>query len=121
MSIMKSLRDTTASLAFDRALQAVRDRQLQSVLDGTPMSEEALHEAEREAALGVARHFYNDDTALAMGIASRRGERDHRADYAARANVAADQAALFTHRAMCAVPVVGDPEFLLPVTRSAAP
>ena len=109
MSIMSSLRDTTASIAFDRALQGVRDRQIDSLLDGRPMSDDALREAERQAALAVARRFYNDETALAMGLATRAGERDHKQDYARRMQATADQATLFTHHLICALPVVGDP------------
>jgi hypothetical protein len=47
---------------------------------------------------------------MAMGIASRPGERDHRKDYASRPTAAADMALLATHRLICAVPIVGDPE-----------
>jgi hypothetical protein len=114
MSIMSSLRDTAASLAFDRALQGVRDLQIQRLLDGRPMGGDELREAEKSAVLGVARHFYNDDTALAMGLAAQAGERDHKRDYAGRAQAPADQATLFTHRLICALPVVGDPANALP-------
>ena len=110
MSIMSGLRDTVAALSFDRRLQEVRDQQLQRVLDGRPMTDDELREAEREAALQVARLMYSDDTALAMGIATQRGERDHRKDYAARSSTQADVAALVTHQVICALPVVGDPE-----------
>lgn len=109
MSMMTNLRDITASIMFGRELQAVRDAQLQQMLDGQPMSDEQLRAAEQEAVLRVARQLYSDKTALAMGFAKAPGERDHKRDYAARTNANADAAALFTHRVICELPVVGDP------------
>ena len=109
MSLMSGLRDTIATLAFDRQLQAVRERQIAGVLDGVPLSEDALREAERQAALTVARQMYNDDVALAMGIAVKPGERDHRKDYAARSSAQGDVSVLAAHRIICGLPIVGDP------------
>ena len=113
MSLMSSLRDTAAALAFDRALQGVRHLQIQRLLDGRPLGEAALRAAETEAALGVARTLYSDDTVIAMGIAAQSGERNHKRDYAARTNAGSDIATLFTHRCICAIPVVGDPAHAL--------
>lgn len=110
MSIMSSARDTVSTLAFEQALRLVRDRQLERMRDGRPMTDDELRRAERDAALGTARLMYSDDTVMAMGIASRPGERDHRSDYASRTTAAADMALLATHRLICAVPIVGDPE-----------
>lgn len=110
MSIMSSARDTLSTLLFEQALRQVRDMQLERMRDGRPMSDDELRAAERDAALHAARHSYSDDTAMAMGIASRPGERDHRKDYASRPTAAADMALLATHRLICAVPIVGDPE-----------
>ncbi|RZI94221.1 MAG: hypothetical protein EOP78_09430 [Variovorax sp.] len=110
MSIMSGARDTLATLVFEQALRQVRDRQLERVRERRPMTEAELHAAERDAALSAARHVYRDETAMAMGIASLPGERDHRKDYASRTTAAADMALLATHRLICAVPIVGDPE-----------
>ncbi|AMM25108.1 hypothetical protein [Variovorax sp. PAMC 28711] len=114
MSIMSGARDTLSTLVFEQALRQVRDRQLERMRDGRPMNDAELRAAEREAALAAARHVYGDDTAMAMGIASQAGERDHRKDYASRTTAAADMALLATHRLICAVPIVGDPEHAVP-------
>lgn len=109
MSLMSGLRDTIATIAFDRHLQAVRERQIVGMLDGAPLSDDALREAEKQAALTVARQMYNDETALAMGIAGQAGERDHRKDYAARSSAQGDVSVLVAHRILCGLPIVGDP------------
>jgi hypothetical protein len=109
MSLMSGLRDTIATIAFDRRLQTVRERQIAGVLDGAPLSDDALREAEKDAALAVARQMYNDDAALAMGIAEQAGERDHRKDYGARSSAQGDVSVLTAHRIICGLPIVGDP------------
>lgn len=114
MSILSGARDVLSLLAFERALGRVRDQQLQRMLDGRPMSDDELRQAEREAALATARQLYADDTALAMGLARAPGERDHRRDYAARSSAPAEVAALSSHHALCRLPIVGDPSLVSP-------
>ena len=43
-------------------------------------------------------------------MAAHAGARDHRKDYAARTTASADMAVLATHRQICRIPIVGDPE-----------
>jgi hypothetical protein len=110
MSIMSGMRDTLASLSFERALREVRDLQIQRMLDGRPLTAQELQALERDAALQAARQMYCDETALAWGMAEQAGQRDHRKDYASRSTASADMAVLATHRQICRIPIVGDPE-----------
>ena len=110
MSIMSGMRDTLSNLSFERALREVRDLQIQRMLEGRPLGAQELQDLERNAALQAARQMYCDDTVLAWGIAQQAGERDHRKDYAARTTASADMAVLATHRQICRIPIVGDPE-----------
>ncbi len=110
MSIMSGMRDTLANLSFERALREVRDLQIQRMLDGRPLSQQELQALERDAALKAARQMYCDETVLAWGIAQNAGQRDHRKDYASRSTASADMAVLATHRWICRIAIVGDPE-----------
>jgi hypothetical protein len=110
MSILSGMRDTLSHLAFERALRELRDLQIQRMLDGRPLDAQALQDLERDAALHTARQMYCDTTVLAWGMAAHAGARDHRKDYAARTTASADMAVLATHRQICRIPIVGDPE-----------
>ena len=111
MSILGGLRDTLAHLAFEQALREVRDLQLTRMLTGHPLKEHQLQQLEREAALGAARALYSDEVVLAWGLAQQSGERNHRQDYAQRGTASADMAVLATHRQICQLPIVGDPQW----------
>jgi len=110
VSIMSSFRDTLSTLSLEQALGRLRDQQMDRLLDGKPISDEALRQAERAIAVQLAEHFYGDATHQAMAIAPGDGQGGVLSSFAARSTVMADAAILLAHRMLCRVPVVGDPE-----------
>jgi hypothetical protein len=109
MSILSNMRDVVANIALGKALEGVRDRQLAAVRSGTALAPAQLLDLEREAVARVAKTYYNPTRSAGLGLEEVKV--DHKTQYAERGTVCTDIALQETHRILCSLPIVGDPQF----------
>lgn len=105
-------RDLLAVLVLEKRLGEARERLADQVLAGTPATPDQLAATERDALAAVKKeHFTAAVRALVkpteVGISDD-------ADHDARGQRLAEHATLFSHRALLAIPLAGDPQLALP-------
>lgn len=105
-------RDLLAVLVLEKRLGEARERLADRVLAGTPATPEDHAATERDALAAVKREHYNA-AARRLVKPAEVGISDD-ADHDARGQRLAEHATLFSHRAMLAIPLVGDPRFAPP-------
>jgi hypothetical protein len=111
-------RDLLAVLVLEKRLGEARERLADQVIAGTPMTPEHAAASEREALAAVKREHYTA-AVRALVKPAEVGISDD-ADHAARGQRLAEHAALFSHRALLAIPLAGDPQLALPSAPAAA-
>lgn len=111
MSILSNSRDLVASIALCKAMEAVRNRQLQAVRDGKPLSTQEIEALEKEANAGIITEFYSAERSRLIGLDP--GSTARRAQYMNRSTAMADLATLENHRLISRLPVVGDAQYQL--------
>lgn len=108
-------RDLLAVMVLEKRLGEARERLADQILAGTPATPDQLAATESDALATVKREHYTA-AARALVKPAEVGISDD-ADHAARGQRLAEHAALFSHRALLAIPLAGDPQLAL---RSAA-
>ena len=107
-------RDLLAVLVLEKRLGEARERLADQVLAGTPATPEHLADTERAVLAAVKREHYTAAVRAAIKPAEAGISDD--ADYEARGQRLAEHATLFSHRALLAIPLAGDPQLALPAT-----
>ena len=100
-------RDILAVIRYEKLLSQARERLAEQLIAGVVVRPQDLAAAEAEATATLKREFFNRDARKVVHPGAAGISDDE--DFAARGQWLTEQMVLASHRALLAIPVVGDP------------